>query len=126
MQRAAVSAMSARQLQDRTARVAHALFRAWRPHLRAPDTRHVASQVIRSSSSAAANYRAARLSRSRAEFVAKMGLVREEADETVFWLEYAQEVGITIGPVTEELMRESRELSAIFSAAYRTCKKVGK
>ena len=114
--------MAARELQDRTARFAKALFRAWRPHLRSPETRHVASQVIRSSSSAAANYRAARLARSRPEFVAKMGLVREETDETVFWLEYAQRIGVPV-PTTDELIRESRELSAIFSAAYRTCKR---
>ena len=118
--------MPVRELQDRTARFAHALFRAWRGHLRSPETRHVAFQLIRSSSSVAANYRAACLSRSRPEFVAKLGLVREEADETVFWLEYAQNVGITVSPATDDLMRESRELSAIFSAAYRTCKKGGK
>jgi len=118
--------MAARQLQDRTARFAHAMFRAWRSNLRSPETRHIASQAIRSSSSLAANYRAACLSRSRAEFVAKLGLVREEADETVFWLEYAQSVGIAVTPDADELVRESRELSAIFSAAYRTCRKPGK
>lgn len=85
----------------------------------------MAAQVIRSSSSVAANYRAACLSRSRAEFVAKLGTVREEADETVFWLEYARNVGLSSTLADDDLMRESRELSAIFSAAYRTAKKKG-
>jgi four helix bundle protein len=114
------------ELQLRVARQALHIFQHWRPHLRSPETRDVAQQVIRSSASTAANYRAARLSRSRVEFIAKLGLVREEADETVFWLEFAEAGQLASGEHSAALLKESREISAIFSAAYRTARKVGK
>lgn len=121
-----VERMPPAQLQARVAALALDAFRHWRCHLRTPEARHIAQQVIRSSASAAANYRAARLSRSRPEFVAKLGIVREEADETVFWLESAQAVHLAAGEKLDELLEESRQLSAIFSAAYRTARKVVK
>src|SRR6266571_6754173 len=49
--------------------------------------RAVANQIIRSATSVAANYRAACRARSRAEFIAKIGVVEEEADESAFWME---------------------------------------
>src|SRR3954452_24524895 len=59
--------------------------------------RVVANQIIRSATSVAANYRAACRARSRAEFIAKIGVVEEEADETAFWLELIVECEIRSG-----------------------------
>lgn len=70
----------------------------------------------------AANYRVACLGRSRQEFVAKLGVVREEADEAVFWLEFTQRSGLSASPEAGVLLAEARELVATVSSAYRTTK----
>ena len=62
-------------------------------------TKHAVSQVIRSASSVAANYRAACRGRSKAEFIAKLGIAEEEADETCFWLELLIEARKPIAPI---------------------------
>jgi four helix bundle protein len=72
--------------------------------------------------SVAANYRAACRARSKAEFVAKMGIVREEADEALFWLEMLVASGeMPLGNL-KELMAENNELVSIFVASYQTAK----
>jgi len=86
------------------------------------EARVLGRQIIRSGTSVAANYRAACLARSRAEFIAKIGTVVEEADETVFWLELLIESGISQEDSTVGLLREAKELLAIFSASRRTAK----
>src|SRR5215831_17646505 len=80
----------------------------------------IARQVLRSAASIAANYRAAGRGRSRAEFAAKLGIVLEEADETVYWLELLGESELV--PVTRlvPLLNEANELVKIFSAARST------
>ena len=84
--------------------------------------RHVAGQLIRSSTSVAANYRAACRGRSRAEWMAKIGIVVEEADETVFWLDLLIETGIVTPERSKDLLQEATELVAIFGASLRTAK----
>ncbi len=79
-------------------------------------------QLIRSGTSLAANYRAACRSRSKAEFVSKMGVVVEETDETEFWLELLTESGMVASTRTADLLREVRELLAIFVASRRTAR----
>jgi len=73
----------------------------------------------------AANYRAACRARTKAEFVAKVGIVLEESDEAVLWLELLAESGIVRVEKTESLLCEARELTAIFTASRRTAKEVG-
>ena len=73
----------------------------------------IANQLQDSSTSTAANYRAARRGRSRAEFTAKIGLVSEEADESVFWLERLIKANITSDLPTELLLDEARQLAKI-------------
>ena len=70
----------------------------------------------------AANYRAAGRARSRAEFVAKLGVVVEEADETVFWLEMLEESGLVSASKLANLRQEGEELLLIFSASRRTAR----
>jgi four helix bundle protein len=114
--------MTPQELRDRTMAHALAVFRLTRPLMREPSSRHVADQLFRAATAVAANYRSACLGRSTPEFAAKLGVVREEADETVFWLEFADQAGLTTGPTTAAILVEARELTAIFSAAYRTTK----
>jgi len=82
----------------------------------------IANQILRSSTSMAANYRAVGRARSKAEFIAKIGVVLEEADETVFWLEMLADSGIVSLEKLKSLMQGANELMLIFSASRRTAK----
>ena len=84
--------------------------------------RTIGRQLLRSGTSVAANYRAVGRSRSQAEFVAKMGVVVEEADESVFWLELLVDGGIMPKPRLDELTCEANELLAIFVASQKTAR----
>ena len=88
-----------------------------------PDTvegRRIKPQLIDSSTSVAANYRACCRARTRPEFIAKMGIVVEEADESGFWLDLLVETGLATTQVTDGLRREANELTAIFAASLHT------
>ena len=82
----------------------------------------ISRQILRSATSMAANYRAVGLARSKAEFIAKLGIVIEEADETVFWLELLSDSGIVKEKKLRELLAEANQLLLIFSASRGTAK----
>jgi len=82
--------------------------------------RAIASQLMRSGTSVAANYRAACRSRSRAEFIAKLGTVEEEADETAFWLELIIEGSLLTAAQIQPLLTEAGEIVAITAASKKT------
>jgi len=82
--------------------------------------RAIGNQLVRSGTSVGANYRAACRSRSRAEFAAKLGVVAEEADETVYWLELIREGKLVPENRLADLLKEADELTAIFTAGRRT------
>jgi four helix bundle protein len=71
----------------------------------------------------AANYRAVCRARSKAEFIARVGVVAEEADEAVLWLELLTESGILRVEKVEELLVEARQLAAIFTASQQTARR---
>src|SRR5690606_11199676 len=77
-------------------------------------------QPLRSATSEAANYRAACRARSRAGFVAKMSIVVEQADETVFWLELLAEAGLIERQRIQDLLDEARQLVKLTSKARHT------
>ena len=80
-------------------------------------------QLIRSATSVAANYRAACRARSRADFLSKMGIVEEEADETQFWIELLTEADLVKPDKVDNLIKESNELIAITVSSIRTARK---
>jgi len=82
--------------------------------------RAVASQIIRSGTSVAANYRAACRARSRAEFIAKIGVVEEEADETLFWLELIIDARLLKAKRIRPLMVEADEIVAIMATSRKS------
>jgi four helix bundle protein len=86
------------------------------------EARIIGKQVLRSSTSIAANYRAICRARSKAEFIAKIGIVVEEADETVLWLEMIIEAEILIAEFCKSLLKEANELLAIMAASQLTAK----
>lgn len=82
----------------------------------------ISKQILRSATSVAANYRATGRARSRAEFVSKLGIVVEEADETVFWLELLLRAELLSSAKLTPLMTEAKELLAIFAATYKSAR----
>ncbi|HEX8877249.1 MAG TPA: four helix bundle protein [Phycisphaerales bacterium] len=80
-------------------------------------------QLLRSATSIGANYRAARRARSRAEFISKLGIVEEEADESSYWLELLADSGRVKASRLTELRDECEELLAIVVATIRSAKK---
>jgi four helix bundle protein len=82
--------------------------------------RAIGNQLVRSGTAIGANYRAACRSRSRAEFAAKLGVVAEEADETIYWLELIRDGDLLPSIKVTDLLREGDELTAIFTAGRRT------
>jgi four helix bundle protein len=81
------------------------------------------NQFLRAATSVGANYRAASRARSSAEFISKIGIVEEEADECCYWLELIQEGGIFLPGKIDPFLQEARELTAIFTASGRTAKR---
>lgn len=80
----------------------------------------IGKQIIRSATSVGANYRAVCRSRSKAEFIAKLGIVEEEADETAYWLELIIEGGLLELAYVERLLREANEIVAIMAASRKS------
>ena len=86
----------------------------------------IARQIVRSGTSTGANYRAACRARSRSEFIAKIGVAEEEADETLYWLELLLETHLAESGTVERLITEAGELVAILSAGRKTARKAVK
>lgn len=83
----------------------------------------IANQIIRSSTSVAANYRAVCRAKSDRDFISKMGTVIEESDETLFWLELIEESNIIKNnSQIASLKQEANELTAIFVSSIKTIK----
>lgn len=80
-------------------------------------------QLLRSGTSVGANYRSACRAKSPADFISKMGIVEEEADESLYWMELLIEAGIVKSEKLEALMKEVDELLAISVASINTAKK---
>jgi four helix bundle protein len=87
------------------------------------DTQVLGKQLLRCGTSVAANYRAVCRARSKAEFVARIGIVAEEADEAVLWLELLTESGMIKPELTTELLKEAKELAAILTASQQTARR---
>jgi four helix bundle protein len=93
------------------------------PPVSSNDGRYIVGrQLVRSATSIAANYRAACRARSAVEFVSRIGVVAEEADEAQFWLELSAEAGIMPSDEARDLTAEASSLTAIFTASRNTAK----
>src|SRR5262249_19000490 len=110
------------QLRERTKAFALRIVRLFRSLPRAAEAQVMGRQLLRSGTSVAANYRAACRARSRAEFVAKLGIVLEEVDESVLWIEMLIDLDILKKARSAELLDEARQLTAIFTASRQTAK----
>ena len=84
--------------------------------------RHIGGQLTRSGTSVAANYRAACRARSNADFIAKMGIVEEEADESAFWIEFTVDAKMVKPDLVRDLLDEANQLVAIVVASITTAR----
>ncbi len=80
------------------------------------------NQIIRCGTSVAANYRAACRARRKAEFIAKLGIAEEEADETMFWLELIEESGMLTSKRLQKIKLEANEITAIIVSSIKSAK----
>src|SRR5262245_59892371 len=110
------------QFKNRTKQFAIRIVRLYRALPRSGEAKAIGNQVLRSGTSVAANYRAVCRARSQAEFIYKMGIVVEETDETVFWLELLVETEILPEAKLKELIKEANELLAVFASSQQTAK----
>jgi four helix bundle protein len=110
-------------LASRTRQFALQALRFSQAMRRTDEARILGRQLFRSATGAAANYRAATRSRSRREFVARIAVALEEADETVFWLELALDAGFGDRTAAEHLLEEAKQLVAIFGASLSTARR---
>jgi four helix bundle protein len=109
-------------LRERTKEFALRVVKMFRALPKSAEGGILGRQVLRSGTSIGANYRAACRARSRAEFVSRVAIAVEEADETIFWLELLGDARILPASRLQGLLRESNELLAILSASRRTAK----
>jgi four helix bundle protein len=110
------------ELRSRTKSFALRIMKMCRTIPSNRETNIINNQILRSATGMAANYRAVGLPRSKAEFISKLGIVIEEADETVFWLELLGDSGTVQAAKLRELLAEGNQLVAIFLASRRTAK----
>ncbi len=110
-------------LKDRSKKFALRIIQVIRSLPPGIEGRTIGHQLLRSGISVAANYRAVCRARSRAEFLAKLSIVIEEADESAFWLELLVDAGLISESKLKDLKSEANQLVAIFNASRITARK---
>jgi len=111
-----------RDLAERTTEFSLRIIKLAGALLKTNVARIIENQVVRSGTSIGANYREARRSRSRAEFIAKIGDCLKEADETAYWLELLERSGHFASDKMSYLRDETNQLVAIFTAIHKSTK----
>ena len=115
--------MNENQMKKRTKEFAKDIIRLCRRLPGDREGKFIGNQIFRSGTSVAANYRAACRARSTAEFISKLSIVEEEADETLFWLEMINEMDIEQGVAIDSLMQENDQIIAIIVSSIKTSRR---
>ena len=114
--------MTPKELRARTHAFAVRMHAFCQPLLRTIETREAAEQLLDASSSVGSNHRAAGKARTHAEFAAKIGTVDEEADESVYWLEYLRDCRLVSEAELAPHLNEATQLAAIFAQSAKTAR----
>jgi len=115
--------MTPEEMKQRTKRFALRVIRVVAALPRSNVTDVIGRQLLRAGTSVGANYRAACSSRSDGDFLARMGIVEEEADEALYWMEMLVETSLVKADRLADLRREGEEILAIVVASLKTVKK---
>ena len=107
----------AEELKARTKKLAISVILYYKKLPKTEEAKVIGRQLLRSSTSIAANYRALCRARSDAEFYSKICIVVEEAEETVFWLEIIKEINLDDSNETDQLLAEANEILKIMAAS---------
>ncbi len=110
------------QLKNRTKKFAIRVFKMVEKLPRSKGAEVITYQLLKASSSVAANYRAVCRAKSKADFINKLKIVEEESDESLFWLEFIEDLELIQKKLLEDLIKEANELVSIFTAALKTSK----
>ena len=115
--------MKTQQMKKRTKEFAHRCVKLASALPKSRLGNHISGQLIRCSTSVAANYRASCLAQSKPDFIAKISIVLEEIDESAFWMEFIIEEELMEEKRVESLLTEAGELTAIFYSSRKTARK---
>ncbi len=110
------------EFRDRTKKFSLRIIKLYQFLPKTEEARILGKQLLRSGTSVDANFRSACRARSRAEYMSKMGIALEEADESSFWMELLIEAGIVRQIKLQSLYDESLELTKVFSVSRKTSK----
>ena len=121
-ERRIIESMGEKDLKKRTRQFALRIIRLCESLPRGRTSEVIAKQLIRSGTSVGANYRAAARAKSTADFIAKLGIVEEECDECVYWMELLIESGLVEEGLLKELLDEAHQLLAITVASIKTAR----
>ncbi len=110
-------------MQRRTMKMALEVIKLTKLFPICQESKVIAYQIIKSSTSTAANYRAAGRGKSAKDFIAKLGIAEEECDETIFWLEMILEAQLASPEITQTIKQEASEILAIIVSSIKTAKK---
>ena len=114
--------MGPEEMKKRTKEFAKRVIGLCRRLPRTEEGRLIRNQLLRAGTAVGANYRAACRGRSKADFVSKLGLVLEEADESLYWMEITVETNIMPNDLLTPLMAEANELVSIFVSSLKSAK----
>jgi four helix bundle protein len=114
--------MNPDQFKQRTKSFAISIMKFAAAPPRTSATQIIARQLVRSGTSVGANYRAACRAKSRADFIAKMGIVEVECDECMYWIELLIESKAVDAAAVQELMHEANEILSIVVSSIRTAR----
>jgi four helix bundle protein len=114
--------VDAEEMKRRTKQFAKRIVILCREMPSTEESRLICKQLFRAGTAVGANYRAACRGRSRADFISKLGIVLEEADESLYWMELIVEAELMSSQRLALLMEEARQLVAIFVASLNTAK----
>lgn len=120
MERAPAQCMNSQELRERVVAWVVDVGRIASPLFQRNETSHRAGQMKRAADSVAANYRAAQIARSHKEFIAKLSIALEEADEAVGWLELSHRDGVLRGEAVMAALDEGRQLTRILAKSRET------
>ena len=110
------------ELKQRTQKFALRIIKLCKSLPAGKDADVIGKQLLRSGTSVGANYRAASRARSQADFISKITICEEEADESGYWMELIVESGLMKKELVSDLSKEANELTAIFTASGKTAR----
>jgi four helix bundle protein len=114
--------MNANEMKKRTKAYGLAIIKLVESLPNTPTNRVIGNQLLKCGTSVGANYRASCRAKSKADFIAKMGIVEEEADETVYWMEMLVDAGIVPSSAVAELCVEGDQIVAITVSSINTAR----